>query len=101
MKTKNELRQIVRKTLLDLRTSRDNDDFLYHQVCLEVLKRQQINKDLLNFNDFFGLVFMGKLPSRDTVTRVRRDLQKNEYSLRGDKYLDRKKHANTIKKTYQ
>ena len=69
--------------------TRDNDRLLISKFWnIEISK----SKDRFRFEDtyiFMNAFINGDITFPDTITRARRDIQKSNHNLRGDKYSER------------
>lgn len=85
------------RELLELKKEyRDSDSRLitafYYRKCGG--KKYFANKTAL---EFLYAIAYGKLPLPDTITRVRRRLQEQDPSLRGNDYQKRKMHQKDVR----
>jgi hypothetical protein len=85
-------KQIVKQTLEDFETTRDDDQGLY-AVTLDKLGFNVLKETAFVL---IGKVRAKKLPSLDTVTRLRRMIQMEHTTLRGNEWDAR--HGNKIQK---
>jgi hypothetical protein len=82
------IKEDVRSLLLEHEHYKDNDQ----KLIAAYYYRHYIKKELPNVKtavEFLHDLADGKIPSPDTITRVRRKLQETEEELRGKKYKER------------
>lgn len=75
-------KQIVKETLKDYQSSRDDDQSLYATV----LSKLKFDIRSETAYDLIGRVRAKRLPSLDTITRLRRMIQMEYPSLRGEEW---------------
>ena len=82
---KNPFQQIILKALKELPNTRDDDLLLFATVLLRMHHDPTTQKLI----DTLIAIKTGDLPSFDTVTRLRRNLQERHPEIRGKRYYDR------------
>lgn len=93
-KTKEKVRRFLEKTP----HLRDNDNALVAYIWWDDYKELGENGNVLAF---LTLLSKGKLSNFESIRRCRQKLQELHPELRGDKYLERHKEAEVVKKDLQ
>ena len=81
----NPFQQIILKALKENEASRDDDLLLFGVICM----RMHVDPAQATLLDVLVGMRHGDIPSFDTVTRLRRELQEKDPSVRGRRYYDR------------
>lgn len=85
----NPFQDIIRGILRKNDKARDNDLLLF----LIVTDRMGWPPERMTILDAVTEMKLGNLPTMDTVTRLRREIQEKDINLRGKRYADRKDRA--------
>jgi hypothetical protein len=78
--------------------SRDSDSKLIALYMHKELTKMGHDLKAITGVDFLGLMYNGKLPSSEAITRARRKLQELHIDLRGKTYEQRHREVRAVKK---
>lgn len=94
----NQTRNVVKRMLADHHALRDDDNALIANIWARELQQEGFDtKSMLGF-EFLAWLAMGRLSSPESITRMRRKLQSEFPSLRGEVYAKRHQEAANVKK---
>jgi len=88
------VKKVIENVLGNYPGTRDNDSYCYERV----LERYGVSKNM-RYTTLEKRVRDGVLPSRDTVTRLRRKVQEENPSLRGELWTPRHTYAKQVAKS--
>lgn len=93
-----QTRTVVKQMLSDHVALRDDDNALIANIWARELQQQGFNiKEMRGF-EFLASLAMGRLTSSESITRMRRKLQSEFPSLRGEVYEKRHEEAVNVQK---
>lgn len=97
-----KLNDMVLSVLQHFPETRDDDFLLYGYVCHNMMKGTKFPNV---WNMTFGYICQNhlqlELPSYESVTRMRRNIQETEEDLRGNYYRRRKEKAEEYREEYR
>lgn len=82
----------VYDVLMNHAPARDNNDALYGYVLEDYGRRLNIDFNKVSVTSFFKARKRNNIPAYESVTRIRRKLQKNHPELRGSDWISDKRH---------
>ena len=81
----NPFQKIIHKALRENEQSRDDDLLLFGVICM----RMHVDPATVTLLDVLVGMRYGDIPSFDTLTRLRRECQEKDPSVRGKRWYDR------------
>lgn len=84
-----ELTATIRQLLLTDPRYRDNDGLLVNRIQRDEIIALNLDANTMTLNEFFRIRMEKKIPSEDTITRLRREVQEYYPETRGDNYKKR------------
>lgn len=94
----NNTRNAVKRMLSDHMALRDDDNALIANVWARELQQQGIEIKEMRAYEFLASLATGRLSSSESITRMRRRLQTEYPSLRGNTWDKRHKEQVTVQK---